>query len=138
MPITVKGYIPTFNISGTSVARTPAQIVTALLNFVFSNPGNISEHTGSQMVSFNNLMAKYKENSDQLCSIFQDKLKETLLNYFENGTYGVEVSYNIESDEDEDPIYRMSISVFETETNTPIINKANVRIYGDTYKLSDN
>lgn len=110
-----EGVVPTLSKEG-AVLSTPRDIIANVIAFSIMNPGDTSSLYKKDHVSFREILTEYSDQPDKIAYVYQEQLKEALMELYPDGTYSIEVGTEVVSD-GETIINKFIVLVTDTSGN---------------------
>lgn len=105
--------LPTLHDRATATLTDPADIAAALIRWMFSNPGRVSDHFEHELISFRQISARYPDDVNGIAMTIQTQLQAALNRYFPDNSISVSVTTeNITSIS-----YKLTISITDSSGN---------------------
>jgi len=112
---------PILDNTATDVLTSKEAIVWQLLQFMFRNPGDVSNVFPGQLLSFATLAAKYGNDPAEIALQLEHSLALAILDYWSGDGIRIEVSYTPHNETG----YKLLISIRNTD-DTPILHASSV------------
>jgi len=112
-----------------AIFESPRDIIASVIAFSIVNPGDISSLYKKDLVSFREILTEYSNQPEKVAFVYQEQLKEALVELYPDGDYSVEVMLE-EHTEEAIAVNRFIIIVTDVAGN-PILNYNNLRTSSD-------
>lgn len=84
-------------------------VIWQIIEFAFENPGDTSDSSENELISFRKIQAQFDANIEGMASAFSDKLQDVINQYYPNDS--INVNIDAEPNDDDDTIYTLKIIV---------------------------